>query len=108
MERESFEDQEVAKLLNRALCEHQGGPGGAPDIDSVYMTVCQMMTGSGGWPLNLMLTPEKKPFFAGDLFPQAELAPPRSALMDLLARVGELWRTSAASSSASAERSPAS
>ena len=63
-----------------------------PDLDHVYMTVCQMMTGAGGWPLNVILTPDRKPFFAGTYFPK-ESRFGRLGMMDLAPRIQELWRT---------------
>src|SRR3990170_7738429 len=60
MERESFEDPEVAKLMNEVFVSIKVDREERPDIDSIYMTVCQMMTGSGGWPLTIIMTPDKK------------------------------------------------
>jgi uncharacterized protein YyaL (SSP411 family) len=68
MERESFEDEEVAKLLNDTFVCIKVDREERPDIDNIYMTVCSMMTGSGGWPLTVIMTPDKKPFFAGTYF----------------------------------------
>ena len=62
MERESFEDEEVAGYLNDSFICIKVDREERPDIDAVYMATCQMITGSGGWPLNLFLTPDKKPF----------------------------------------------
>ena len=70
MERESFEDPEVANLMNEVFVSIKVDREERPDIDSIYMTVCQMMTGSGGWPLTIIMTPDKKPFFAGTYFPK--------------------------------------
>jgi uncharacterized protein YyaL (SSP411 family) len=70
MERESFEDAEVAQLLNEVFVSIKVDREERPDLDNIYMTVCQMMTGSGGWPLTIIMTPEKKPFFAGTYFPK--------------------------------------
>lgn len=69
MARESFSDRQIAELLNRNFISVKVDKEERPDIDSVYMSVCQSMTGSGGWPLNLFLTPDQKPFFAGTYFP---------------------------------------
>jgi len=95
MAHESFEDPIVAKLLNdHYVCikldreEH-------PDIDAIYMTVCQMMTGGGGWPLTIVMTPEKKPFFAGTYFPKYSVSN-RVGMLDLLPRLTELWQTNRA------------
>ncbi|MGB5884881.1 MAG: thioredoxin domain-containing protein, partial [Desulfobulbales bacterium] len=68
MERESFEDEEIAKLLNQTFVCIKVDREERPDIDNIYMTVCSMMTGSGGWPLTVIMTPDKKPFFAGTYF----------------------------------------
>ncbi|MGB4429348.1 MAG: thioredoxin domain-containing protein, partial [Thermacetogeniaceae bacterium] len=70
MERECFEDEEVAALLNQGFVSIKVDREERPDIDSVYMNVCQAMTGSGGWPLTVFLTPEGHPFFAGTYFPK--------------------------------------
>lgn len=69
MAHESFEDQEVASLLNREFISIKVDREERPDIDAVYMAVCQAMTGSGGWPLTIFMTPDQKPFFAGTYFP---------------------------------------
>jgi uncharacterized protein YyaL (SSP411 family) len=61
-----------------------------PDIDSIYMTICQMMTGGGGWPLTIIMTPDKKPFFAGTYFPK-ESGFGRIGMMDLIPRLKEVW-----------------
>ncbi|MEG6550110.1 thioredoxin domain-containing protein [Desulfocurvibacter africanus] len=92
MERESFEDDEVAKLLNEAFVCIKVDREERPDIDNVYMTVCQMMTGHGGWPLTVLMTPDKKPFFSGTYFPKSSLAG-RMGLMELVPKVQDLWRT---------------
>lgn len=68
MAHESFEDQEVAELLNEHFVCIKVDREERPDIDSIYMNVCQMMTGSGGWPLNVFLTPDQIPFYAGTYF----------------------------------------
>ncbi|MFJ8261176.1 thioredoxin domain-containing protein [Rummeliibacillus sp. NPDC094406] len=68
MAHESFEDEEVAALLNELFVCIKVDREERPDIDSIYMNVCQMMTGSGGWPLNVFLTPDQKPFYAGTYF----------------------------------------
>ncbi|MGU9546358.1 DUF255 domain-containing protein, partial [Bacillus cereus] len=65
MAHESFEDEEVAKLLNEKFVSIKVDREERPDVDSIYMTICQMMTGQGGWPLNVFLTPDQKPFYAG-------------------------------------------
>ncbi len=70
MERESFEDEEVAKAMNEAFVSIKVDREERPDIDSIYMRACQRMTGSGGWPLNMIITPDKKPFYAATYIPK--------------------------------------
>ncbi len=69
MERESFEDPEVAALMNHYFINIKIDREERPDLDQLYMDACQALTGTGGWPLNVFLTPEGKPFFAGTYFP---------------------------------------
>ena len=69
MERESFEDPETAALMNERFVCIKLDREERPDLDSIYMEACQAMTGQGGWPLNVFLTPEQVPFFAGTYFP---------------------------------------
>jgi uncharacterized protein YyaL (SSP411 family) len=91
MERESFEDEEVARLLNDGFVSIKVDREERPDIDNVYMTVCQSMTGSGGWPLSIVMTPEKKPFFAATYIPKhARFG--RAGMLELLPRVLTVWR----------------
>lgn len=91
MAHESFEDPEVADLLNREFVSIKVDREERPDIDAVYMSVCQAMTGSGGWPLTIFMTPEQKPFFAGTYFPKHG-GYGRYSLMELLERVADLWK----------------
>ena len=70
MEKESFEDSEVARLMNEEFVSIKVDREERPDIDGIYMTVCQMMTQRGGWPLTIVMTPDKRPFFAGTYFPK--------------------------------------
>lgn len=88
---ESFEDQEVAEILNREYVCIKVDREERPDIDAVYMAVCQAVTGSGGWPLTVILTPQQKPFFAGTYFPKKG-AYGRIGLIDLLEHVAKLWK----------------
>ncbi len=92
MEKESFEDEEIARILNENYVPIKVDREERPDIDSVYMSVCQMMTGSGGWPLTIIMTPDRKPFFAGTYFPK-ESVYGRPGLKEILLRVSELWKT---------------
>jgi uncharacterized protein len=91
MEHESFEDKDVAKLMNDAFVSIKVDREERPDIDNIYMTVCQMMTGSGGWPLTIVMTPDKKPFFATTYVPK-EGRFGRAGMMDLVPRLQEIWR----------------
>lgn len=90
MERESFEDTEVANILNRNFIAIKVDREERPDIDAIYMDVCQMLTGSGGWPLTIFLTPDQKPFLAGTYFPKEALYG-RPGLIDILNRIVNLW-----------------
>ncbi|NPD88321.1 MAG: thioredoxin domain-containing protein [Asgard group archaeon] len=93
MERESFENEQVAKILNDNFVSIKVDREERSDVDSIYMTVCQMMTGGGGWPLTIIMTPEKKPFFAGTYFPKSGQFG-RPGLIDILNQVAELWENS--------------
>ena len=70
MAHESFEDVEIADILNQYFVAIKVDKEERPDIDSIYMAVCQAFTGSGGWPTSIFMTPEQKPFFAGTYFPK--------------------------------------
>ena len=91
MERESFEDEQVAALLNQHFVAIKVDREERPDIDHIYMTVCQALTGAGGWPLTILMTPHKKPFFAGTYFPR-ESSRGMPALMGLLRQVARIWK----------------
>lgn len=91
MERESFEDEEVAKLLNEFYVSIKVDREERPDIDQLYMTVCQAMTGQGGWPLTIIMTPDKKPFYAGTYIPKEDQYD-RTGLLKLLPKVADLWK----------------
>ncbi|WP_051280249.1 thioredoxin domain-containing protein [Anaerovorax odorimutans] len=73
MEHESFEDEEVSEILNRDYVSIKVDKEERADIDSVYMTVCQGLTGQGGWPLTIIMTYDQKPFFAGTYFPKTRV-----------------------------------
>ncbi len=92
MEHESFENEEIAKLMNEAFVCIKVDREERPDIDSIYMTVCQMMTGSGGWPMTIVMTPEKKPFFAATYIPP-EGRFGRAGMKQLIPRLTEAWKT---------------
>ena len=91
MARESFADEEVAKVLNTSFISIKVDREERPDIDHLYMRATQMMTGRGGWPLTVILTPERKPFFAGTYFPKTVLWG-RPGLMQLLPQLAEAWQ----------------
>jgi uncharacterized protein YyaL (SSP411 family) len=69
MERESFEDLEIARLLNERYVPIKVDREERPDVDGVYMTAVQLLTGQGGWPMSVWLTPDREPFFGGTYFP---------------------------------------
>ncbi|HKL48569.1 MAG TPA: thioredoxin domain-containing protein [Desulfuromonadales bacterium] len=92
MEHESFEDDDVARLLNNHFVPIKVDREERPDIDSTYMTVCQMMTGSGGWPLNLILNTDGKPFFSTTYLPKTAQGN-IIGLTELLAKVSEVWQS---------------
>lgn len=103
MEYESFEDEEVARILNENFVSIKVDREERPDLDNIYMAVCQAMTGSGGWPLNLFLTPEKKPFFAGTYFPKTERFG-NPGFIAILQKISSLWQTNKESVIASSEQ----
>ncbi|MBN2430120.1 MAG: thioredoxin domain-containing protein [Acidobacteria bacterium] len=91
MERESFEDSEVARLMNEAFINIKVDREERPDIDNIYMTVCQMLTGSGGWPMTIIMTPDKVPFFAGTYFPR-ESRFGRPGMLELIPKIQHVWQ----------------
>ncbi len=91
MEHESFEDSTVAKLMNETFVCIKVDREERPDIDQIYMSVCQAMTGSGGWPLTIIMGPDKKPFFAGTYFPK-ESRQQRIGMLDLIPKIADMWQ----------------
>lgn len=87
---ESFEDQEIAELLNQHFISIKVDKEERPDIDGVYMAVCQAFTGSGGWPTSIFMTWEQKPFFAGTYFPRTTQGG-RIGLRELLWKIQNVW-----------------
>ena len=87
---ESFEDNEIAELLNRYCISMKVDKEERPDIDSVYMAVCQAFTGSGGWPTSIFMSAEQKPFFAGTYFPKTSRGG-MIGLKELLIAIHEKW-----------------
>lgn len=91
MAHESFEDGEVARILNESYISIKVDREERPDIDHVYMLVCQALTGQGGWPLSIFMTPEGKPFFAGTYFPKRKRMG-MSDFVELLTQIASLWQ----------------
>lgn len=92
MERESFEDEEVAEYLNKHFIAIKVDREERPDIDQVYMEACAALTGQGGWPLTLVLTPDGKPFFAGTYFPKTKKYG-HIGLLELLPQIVAIWQS---------------
>lgn len=90
MERESFEQESVAEFMNAHFINVKVDREERPDIDHIYMDALQAMTGSGGWPLNIFLLPDGKPFFGGTYFPPSTL-PQRASWMDVLIGVQQAY-----------------
>ncbi|MCA0235961.1 MAG: thioredoxin domain-containing protein [Bacteroidetes bacterium] len=91
MERESFENEQVAAFMNEHFVNIKVDREERPDVDAIYMEACQIMTGGGGWPLNCFLTPEGKPFYAGTYFPPRP-AHNRPSWMQLLQYLADVWK----------------
>ncbi|MDY7030611.1 MAG: thioredoxin domain-containing protein [Thermodesulfobacteriota bacterium] len=90
MAHESFEDEDVARILNQYYVSIKVDREERPDIDHIYMNVCQALTGRGGWPLSIFMTPEGKPFYAGTYFPK-ESRMGMTGFMDILRQIASLW-----------------
>ena len=90
MAHESFEDEEVAGLMNRTFVCIKVDREERPDIDNIYMTVCQIILGRGGWPLNIIMTPYMKPFFAGTYIPKKSRFS-QTGMLELVPRIEEIW-----------------
>ncbi|MBV6341974.1 thioredoxin domain-containing protein [Candidatus Magnetobacterium casensis] len=92
MAHESFEDNDVAAILNDSFICVKVDREERPDVDSVYINACQIMTGTAGWPLTVIMTPDKKPFFVGTYIPRST----RNGylgLIEIAARISDLWQT---------------
>ncbi|MEY3984078.1 MAG: hypothetical protein RL160_1637, partial [Bacteroidota bacterium] len=85
MERESFEDHETAELMNRFFVNIKVDREERPDVDAVYMDACQLITGRGGWPLNIFCLPDGRPIHGGTYFPNA-------AWKQVLLQLQGLWQ----------------
>ena len=90
MEHESFEDEEVARLMNETFINIKVDREERPDVDHLYMSVCQLMTGQGGWPLTVIMTPDKRPFFAGTYFPKYSRGQ-QPGMLDLIEYIKNIW-----------------
>ena len=90
MEHESFEDEEVAALMNKAFVCIKVDREERPDLDSAYMAVCQAMGRSCGWPLNVIMSPDKKPFFAASYIPRTGRFG-LVGMVDLVPQIEEIW-----------------
>ena len=102
MERESFEDERVGAFLNEHFVSIKVDREERPDVDKIYMTFVQSTTGSGGWPLNVFLTPERKPFFGGTYFPPDERYG-RGSFLSVLGEIVKVWQERHGEVTASAE-----
>lgn len=91
MEKESFEDQETAELMNALFINVKVDREEHPDVDHFYMDALQVMTGQGGWPLNMFVTPNKKPFYGGTYFPPVKMYN-RLSWKDILIAVATAWK----------------
>jgi uncharacterized protein YyaL (SSP411 family) len=94
MERESFENEAVARLINEYFVAIKVDREERPDVDAIYMAACQALTGQGGWPLSVFMTPEKKPFFVGTYFPPID-HPNRPSFSRVVESIGRAWNTAA-------------
>ena len=92
MAHESFENEEIAQILNQYFVAVKVDREERPDVDCVYMSVCQALTGNGGWPMSIFMTPEQKPFYAGTYFPPSSRYG-RMGFRDLLFAIAQHWKT---------------
>ena len=92
MERESFENEEIARILNEHFISIKVDREERPDVDEVYMTAVQIMSGRGGWPMSVFLTPDRKPFFAGTYFPPEDKHG-RMGFKSIIAYLADAYRT---------------
>lgn len=92
MEHESFEDTEVARLMNDAFVSIKVDREERPDIDKIYMQVAQMMTGRGGWPLTIIMTQDKEPFFAGTYIPKGDRFG-QAGMLTMIPQITDVWKS---------------
>jgi uncharacterized protein YyaL (SSP411 family) len=91
MERESFTDERIAEIMNEHFVSIKADREQRPDVDAVYMNAVQMMTGSGGWPLSVFLTPQGEPFYGGTYFPPSDVYG-RPSFERVLLTVADAWK----------------
>ncbi|MFZ4507892.1 MAG: DUF255 domain-containing protein [Fimbriimonas sp.] len=103
MEHESFEDEQVAALMNGTFVNIKVDREERPDIDDAYMTAVQLYSGRGGWPMTVILTPEGKPFFAGTYFPKEDRGQ-HPGMLSLCAQIGNMWKSRNSEIRAEADR----
>jgi uncharacterized protein YyaL (SSP411 family) len=103
MERESFEDEEVARLLNKHFISIKVDREERPDVDHIYMSVCQALTGHGGWPLTIIMAPDRKPFYAGTYFPKTSRGG-YPGIIEILEHINHAWRNERTSLLESSEK----
>ncbi len=103
MERESFEDRDIARLMNAHFVCIKVDREERPDLDDIYMAATTALSGSGGWPMTVFMTPEQEPFFAGTYFPR-ESRGGSVGFRLLLTRIGELWQSQRADLQAQASQ----
>ena len=92
MERESFENEEIAALLNKHFVAIKVDREERPDVDRIYMAFVQATTGGGGWPMSVWLTPDLKPFFGGTYFPPEDRYG-RAGFPTMLERIAQAWQS---------------
>ena len=92
MERESFENPDIAGFMNEHFINIKVDREERPDVDAIYMEACQILTNSGGWPLNCFLTPDAKPFFAGTYYPPRPMHN-RPSWLQVLQHMSRVWET---------------
>lgn len=103
MAHESFEDEEVAELMNETFVNIKVDREERPDIDNTYMTVCQMITGQGGWPLTIVMTPDKEPFYAATYLPKHSRQN-RMGMLDFVPAIKNAWTSDRGNVLQSAEK----
>ncbi len=91
MEHESFENEEIAKIMNESFISIKVDREERPDLDDIYQKVCQMSTGQGGWPLSVFLTPDQKPFYVGTYFPTLD-SYGRPGFGSILRQLAQAWK----------------